>query len=324
MAQELQVGATGKWIELEMKDENKRFIFPPIESLEGRIQAFINKYPTLNLVRIGNATVTSKDVSVTTDQNVFEGIPSKVDAVYHINLNGGHPAIQDGTARYSEELVNAIAVLVPAQAATAIPFGQPANQLTTFDVTASSDDIPNETTQISVATAEAPKPALDLTAQLRAQMAEQVQSKAQTIKELPVAEKSELEIVKKEPELTVPDEEQTVESAAVAKALESVPKKDPTTLARPSTTPSSTQQQLDEAIKKSQEARKKRTSLTLGTPPQNKLDKILDVALRIESMLQVDDEEAMTGEELSEWFHHHAQEVGEDKTFEMLAKRLKY
>ena len=319
MTVELQVGATGKWVEMESKDEIKRFLFPPIDSLEGRIQTFIKKHPTLNLVRIGDATVTSQDVSANVEENVLEGIASKVDGVYQINLHGTHPVLPNGPARYSQELVHIIADCQPEQVATAIPFGQPAVQVTTFDVTAKSDGVPDETPVTQTAVAEAEKPKNDLAAQLRAQMQQQVEAKAQEIKSQPVAEKSELEIVKKEEPITV-------EQAAVDKALEPLEKKpvtpDVSKLARPSATPTDVnQQKFNEAIKKTKQQTKTRGH---ASPPQNKIDMILASVRRLESMMTADEEEAMTGEDLSIWFHHHAQEIGEEKTFEMLAKRLKY
>lgn len=302
----LEKGSNGKFVEIEEKDEVKRFLVPEMEGLEGRLQSLIQRHPGLSLVRIGRAVVASKDeVSPLTEG--LEAVPSDVLGTYVVDFCGDHPVIGQGPARYSQTFIQQLAHLQPVTVSYQAPVEQ--GQLSTYDFTAK----PEGATAVVL-----PKP--DLAASLRQQveqqktpaelMQEQLNAKLQEQKAQPVAEKSEIEVVPSEkPTLTVvptPDDKKE-QNERLQEEL------------------SETQRQLNEAIEEAKRKRGEDTSVTiLHSRPRSKIDLILEHVESISAVLLTDvPEQEVTPEELDKWFYDHISTVGRKKTFEILAKRLK-
>jgi hypothetical protein len=311
----LTKGSSAKFIELDQHDVVRRFVLPEMQGLEGRLTNFLKKYPNISLVRVGNAIVASED-GATEFKDGLEGAPSAVNGSYMIDLCGGHPVLQQGPARYSEELIAALAHenIIPTE-----PVAED-GQASIYDFTSEQVDTPAP---------ELPKP--DLAAALKAQMdkkeeektlslQEQLNAKLNAKKDEPAPAKSELQIVR-------------TEGAAHVEVKQDYSKSFPHLNEKEEPGLSKTQKDLNKAI---EEARKKRETETKSSRaeikimeprPLGKIDILLDKVSRIENILFdgliPENGEGITGEELAEWFYQHLDTIGHEKTFDILASRLK-
>lgn len=306
MSLTLQKGSEGKFIEIEQNEIQRRFIVPNIPDLEARVFTLMEKYPGLSLVRVGRAIVASQDESNELKDGL-EGVPSSVESAFTIDLCGDHPVLGQGPARYSLELIKEITSAEPQSIQSTVP-----NQMSVFDLAETQEE--EEKPALSLPSA----PKKSLAEQLREQVEEQ-KKPAMTLEQAlakkkseSVAEKSELEIVTKSDNALVqtepikPTEEVTVIKKEEDPAIEDA------------------QEKLNAAIEKSKSNRKVSSSIRIMEPkPQGKLDILLEKVERIESALTGIPAGNVTGEELKSWFWSHHDTIGADKTFAILASRLK-
>jgi hypothetical protein len=305
----LEKGSQGRFIELEQDDVVKRFIVPDIEGLEGRIRSLVRKSANIALVRIGRAVVASKD-ETNGLRDGLEGIPSKVMSCYMIDMCGDHPMLGQGQARYSQELIQEIAKATPVAAQEErIEQGQ----LSVYDFSAPQEEAPSQVAALPTA------PKKSLTDQLRAQKEQQEEKPVMTLEEALAKKKAEQPAVKSELEI-VPSATTSAPSAGITL---------PKDVKIADDKPSKTQDDLNKAI---EEARRKRearntsySQIKVMEPrPQGKIDILLEKVEKIESILTDgltgDD---VSGEDLAEWFYEHVETIGHEKTFAILASRLK-
>jgi hypothetical protein len=335
----LEKGSQAKFIEIDQQDVVRRFVVPDINGLEGRVQSLISKYPGLSLVRIGKAIVASED-GASDLKDSLQGVPSAVDTCFMIDLCGDHPVLGQGPARYSTELIQEIS---SAEAVAVQPEETEQGQTSIYDFA----DKMEEEEKPAMALPTPPK--LSLTEQLLKQKEAQEVKPAISLEaalaakktETPAA-KSELVIVKKEEGNVVqseglkPTQERTPikqdhsksfphldkEPNEVDKALESLPPK-----------MSHTQRQLNEALERARKEREEKASspsaqIRIMEPrPLGKIDILLEKVERIESVLTdglfPEEGAEVTGEDLASWFWEHVDTIGHEKTFAILASRLK-
>ena len=323
----LEKGSQGRFVEIEHDSRVKRFLVPDIAQLEGRLQGLIRNNPKLSLVRIGRAIVASKDEANELKDGI-EGIPSAVVSNYVIDMCGDHPHIGQGPARFSEEFILAIQTIQPEEVKFAVPEAQ--GQSSIYDFTAKAE---------STVPAPPTAPKLSLAESLRAQMATQVPApveslqdkldakiEAQKAAEAALPPKAEIEIVRTEGAAHAQLPEPQLVTPELAKPE----------LVNPDIIPIigdekekmvDTQAQLNKAI---EEARKKReTEKTnvnfriLDPRPLGKMDILLEKVDRIEKLLSDGLTGTVDGQELQSWFYYHVDSIGHEKTFAILASRLK-
>lgn len=327
----LEKGSPGRFVEIEHDSRVKRFLVPDISELEGRLQGLIRNNPKLSLVRIGRAIVASKDEANELKDGI-EGIPSTVLSNYVIDMCGDHPHIGQGPARFSEELILAIQTIQPEQVRFAVPEAQ--GQSSIYDFTAKAEPV-ESAEPVMPAAPTAPK--LSLAETLRAQMATQVPAPVESlqdklnakIEEQKAAEaalppKAEIEIVRTEgaahiqlvklaePELVTPELVNPDIIPVIGDEKEKMV---------------DTQAQLNQAI---EDARKKRETekgnvnfRILDPRPLGKMDMLLEKVDRIEKLLSDGLTGTVDGQELQSWFYYHVDSIGHEKTFAILASRLK-
>lgn len=282
---ELIKGSSAKFIELEQNNVVKRFVVPSMSGLEGRIQSLVQKHPSLILVRIGKAIVASEN-GTSEYRDGLEGVPSKVDSSYTVDLCGDHPVLGQGPARYSKELIQTLTEETPVNVATEEHIEK--GQLTVHDF-AEQDPLPN-------------LPKADLAASFRAQMKQQEQEQTSVT----LTETLSLQLEKKK--------ESDIQEKLNAKLQQqkSLPEKSEIILTN--------SKDLEKAVENSSN---KRAEIKVMEPrPMSKIDMLLEKVDYIERLLTGDLEGAVTGADLQEWFYHHIDTLGDDKTFEILASRL--
>jgi hypothetical protein len=282
MGLSLTKGSEGMFVELEQENVVKRFVIPAMEELEGKLQSFVKKHPGLILVRFGKAIVASQDGAAGL-RDGLDNVPSAVVSSCMVDLCGGHPVLNIGPARYSLDLIKEIN---ECETETVAQEEVEKGQLTIHDVPAP----------------ELPKP--DLAASLRAQLQQKKEEpKVETLqdklnaklaeqKSKPVAEKSELILTTSEDLKLLKHEEQKGETPAQKATREYF-------------------------------ANHKNAEIIVreGRSP-SKIDMILMKLDNIEGLLGGDLESEMTGKDLAEWFWQHLENIGEEKTFSILASRL--
>lgn len=143
----LPVNSQVTFIELEENDVNRRYITPNFENVEGKVLAVIGDSPKVHLIRTGYATILSAPDTDTVNVTALQAVPSTVDAVYTIQI-AAHPVLgtAQATARFSSEFTQLVGSAQPQIAQVPSPVTVPA------------------------------VPAVDLTAQLKAQMLERKQA----------------------------------------------------------------------------------------------------------------------------------------------------
>lgn len=137
------------YVELEENDVNRRYVLPNFENVSNKVLSAISNQPKVNLVRIGFATILSAPDTVAAEtSSALQAIPSTVSAIYTIQMNN-HDVLgtAQANARYSEELTQLIGNT------QALEFGNV-----------------NAPVQSAIPAPAPAAPAVDLTAQLRAQM----------------------------------------------------------------------------------------------------------------------------------------------------------
>lgn len=324
----LEKGSTAKFIEIDQHDVVRRFILPEMEGLEGRLANFIKKYPGISLVRIGRAIVASQD-EATELRDGLQGVPSAVDSSYLIDLCGDHPILGQGPARYSTELIEELAHtnVIPTQVIQTEP-----GQASVYDFTSQQAEMP---------AVGLPKPSL--IASLQSQMNKQEEEKEQSLqeklnaklqaKQIEVA-RAEIEIVRTEGAAhAAPKQDYSKAFPHLGKEDSSMILEKATDINKAIEKGSKTQNDLNKAIEKARQKREQemtspRTQIKIMEPkPLGKIDMVLEKVSRIESILYdgllPEDGESITGEELAEWFYQHLDTIGHEKTFAILASRLK-
>lgn len=256
------VGSQVLYVEFEEVGRTKRFIVPTGDNIENKIRSFSNRSPKIDLIRMGDATITSKEDVVDTG---LESVPCHVEAVFSLSMNN-HPALQQGTARYSADLIKQIMEVEPEQEV-----------------------------QSAAPQTEAPQaPALSLTEQLKQQVQQTAQEK------LSADSKKEEE---EEPQFPVVQQQQA-------------PKGNPENV-----------QNLDDFLEQKRKEKQAKKTVS-AAQPISKIDKILQKLERIELTLGLDndsdaEEDELRANQLKEWFKSHVDTVGEQRTFEILASKIK-
>lgn len=309
----LEKGSSAKFIELDQHDVVRRFIVPEMEGLEGRLANFIKKYPNISLVRIGKAIVASQD-EANELKDGLQDAPSTVNSSYLIDLCGDHPVLGQGPARYSEELIEALAHtnIIPTQKEEVEQ-----GQMSVYDLTSQQEEAP------AVAL---PKPSL--LASLQSQMNKQEEVKEQSLQEKLNAKLQEIRTEPAKAEIEVV----RTEGAAHAQPKQDYSKAFPH-LTKDEHKISQTQLELNAAIERARNKREAehsspRSQIKVMEPkPLGKIDMVLEKVSRIEAILYdgllPEDSSGVTGEELAEWFYQHLDTLGHEKTFAILASRLK-
>jgi hypothetical protein len=267
------------YVEFEEKERTKRFVVPTGDNIENKIRVFANQSVGIDLIRMGDATVTSR---VDSDEAVvgLESIPSTVEAVFNLDMND-HPVLHQGQGRYSSELIKGIMEVQTVQ-------------LTLPEVKTEGE--------IVAPKVESEKPKADLTETLKQQMAQKALEKLSSDK------------AKKEESAVATPVTPKVEVPAV---VESEKPKVPSVNENNMT--------LSEFLesKKAEKAAAPRPSR-----PLSKIDKILEkverieISLGLEEEMDIDDDE-LRGQQLRDWFESHVESVGLDRTFEILAGKIK-
>jgi hypothetical protein len=338
----LEKGSEAKFIELDQNDVVRRFVVPDINGLEGRVQSLIKRYPGLSLVRIGRAIVASED-GASDLKDSLQGVPSTVDTCFMVDLCGDHPVLGQGPARYSAQLIQEISA---AQVEAVQQEETEQGQTSIYDF---AEKVEEETPAMALPT----PPKLSLTEQLLKQKeAQETETKpaisleaalAAKKSETPAA-KSEIVIVKSEEEGNViqaeglrPTQETTPIKQDNSKRFPHLDKQpnevDKALESYPASKMSTTQRQLNDALERARKEREEKSSspssqIRIMEPrPLGKIDVLLEKVERIESILTdglyPEDGEAVTGQELQAWFWEHVDTIGHEKTFAILASRLK-
>lgn len=256
-------GSQVLYVEFEEVGRTKRFIVPTGDNIENKIRTFSNRSSKIDLIRMGDATITSKEDVVDTG---LESVPCHVEAVFSLSMNN-HPALQQGTARYSTDLIKQIMEVEPEQQV-----------------------------QSAAPQTEAPQaPALSLTEQLKQQVQQTAQEK------LSADSKKE--------------EEQEV-SQFPAVQQQQASKANPENV-----------QNLDDFLEQKRKEKQAKKTVS-AAQPISKIDKILQKLERIEMTLGLDnesdaEEDELRANQLKEWFKSHVDTVGEQRTFEILASKIK-
>lgn len=271
-------GSRVLYVEFEDGERTKRFVVPTGDNIENKVRVFSNQQNSIDLIRMGDATVTSK---VETDEAVvgLDHIDSTVEAVFNLDMND-HPALHQGQGRYCPDLIKLI------METDTQPVQQAPEIKTEGDIVGSS---------------EAPK--VDLTDQLKQQMAQKALAKLSADK------------AKKEEEPPAPSA-----PASVPAVVEPKPK-----------APSSDENNM--TLTEFLASKKKDKEYVKTTPPTpsrplSKIDKILEKVERIEISLGLEEEmdlaaDELRGKQLQDWFNSHIESVGLDRTFEILAGKIK-
>lgn len=292
MALTLEKGSEGRFVEIEQDDIVKRFLVPDVNELEGRIRTLVQQKPGLALVRIGRAIVASKDEASELNDGI-EGVPSHVIGCYNIDFCGDHPILGSGSARYSQEFIQTISTTKPQKQEQ--PQVEIAGQSSIYDFKPAEEERP---TMIAV---DSPK---DLSATLRQQLAQQVLN-TKTKEKQETSSEVKLEVVKTEE----PKEKPALSEISTKSASE-------------------TQKKLDEAVQKAKTKREDKMShfrdITISNAqPKSKIDVLLEKVESIESILVGELTDGITADDMKAWFWEHYDTIGPDKTFAILASRIK-
>lgn len=305
-------GTQVMYVEIEENDRNKRFVLPYVDGLQARIHPFIQKNPALRFVRMGYGIATGEKPASGTEAVGFESVEAPVSVMVSLDMRD-HPVLQDGEGRYSEELTRMIASTEVT--AIALPPAPEAQEVVTPAAQTSAADLTAQlTAQMASQAPQAPvaeqTPKIDLTASLRAQMNSGAPVASGPHAEAPVVGQA----------VTPPSVEPTPKPMA--------PVSRPASFDAPAAAPKA-QKSFNEFLTEAKAKKETQRRFSNQHPPKSKIDLILEKVEGLERILGVEpvvptqDEDSVRGEDLQAWFDQHVESVGLERTFEILAGKIK-
>lgn len=314
----LNKGLQGQFAEIEIDGIAKRFFVPEINNFQARLQTLIQQHPKLSLVRTGSAIITNVS-DVISPYNALGTLPSKVNKSLSLDFLGNHPFVAQGTCNYSEEFVQQVL-----QSVASPILEQPAEQGQTsvYDHSAVQETVltqPAETTQQAtsnpltqqlmaqvkspVAVADAPQQINMIQQRLNAKLKEQ-QKSAVDVTLVPDKQPVLLPNATSQTEPLVSETQKTLDMLKEQRQTE---------------TPAPEQAKtLEQAV--ALKRQKKHIE-----QPKGKLDVLIEQVTQINSKLDVFSQaDELTGADIKMWLDSHIEEYGEEKAYELLAKRIRF